>query len=55
MRRMTNRGRYEGWLGQHEAGGLAVACVVPARFRELAEAGGRARPAKVVPTAPGTS
>ena len=54
---MTGRGWYEGWMARHEAGGSAFACVVPGRFRGLAEAGDRARVAKELLIAPalGTS
>ena len=57
VRWMTGWSRHEVWTARHEAGESAVACVVPGRFPNLAEAGDRPRPAKVLPTAlaPGMS
>ena len=54
---MTGSGGHEDRMARHEAGGSAVACVVPGRFPNLAEAGDGPRPAKVLPTAlaPGMS
>ena len=49
---MTGRGRHEDCTVRHEASGSAVACVASGRFRDLAEAGDRARRAKVVLSAP---
>ena len=44
---MTGRSKHEGWMALHEADGPEFACVVPGRFPGLAEAGDRARVAKV--------
>ena len=49
---MTGWGRHEGWIARHEGGGPEFSCVVPYRFRDLAGAGDRARPAKGLLTAP---
>ena len=49
---MTGGGRHEGSIARHEGGGSVFSCVVTDRFRDLAEAGDRARRAKVVLSAP---
>ena len=57
MRRMTGRGRHEGWIARHGGGGSEFPCVLPYRFRGLAGASDGARPVKELLTAPepGTS
>ena len=36
---MTGRGRHEGSIARHKGGGSVFSCVVPYRFRHLAEGG----------------